>query len=163
MDATEMRVLMERIDPFDHWLLLHGYKPYMRDYALLVEMSEGPPSGPGVYEYLFGYCVESRVRTALSDEAYLESLDERLTDYEAAGDTPAFVWGVNSSRLYPGWELVADSPAAAEWSRRLGLEFHEVVVETDAYVIRLVFRTLSVSKVSDERSTGVPRWRYVRG
>lgn len=161
MTTSEMQDAMERVDFFDHALLLHGYKPYMRDYALLVEMSEGP-AGPGTYEYLFKYCVDAHTRTALSDELYVRSMDERLIDHAAAGASPDFVWGVNWSRLYPGWTLKAPSQKALDWGRRLGLEFHEVVVETEAFVIELVFLEIAVSKVSDDRSTDIPRWRHAR-
>jgi hypothetical protein len=45
------------------------------------------------------------------------------------------------------------SAAAADWSRRLGHELHEVLVETNAYSLRLVFHDLRVTRIATGNPT----------
>jgi hypothetical protein len=161
LNAAEMEEVMNDVELFDNVLLAHGYKPYMRDYELLVEVHIGPLR-PGIYSYLFKYCVEAHIHTAVSDANYLASLDERLINHEAAKGMEGFVWGANWSRLYPGWSLKPLSDRAADWRRRLGLDFHEVEIKTEAYVISLDFLELTVSKVSDHISAEIEKWGYMR-
>jgi hypothetical protein len=126
----------------------------MRDYELIVENDVGP-APPGTYSYVFKYCVETQVVTSLPDSVYGASLDERLIDYEAGKDLDGYVWGVNWSDLYPGWTLRPDSDRAADWSRRIGIDFHEVVIETNAHTITLIFAELVVAKLSDHVDPGL--------
>jgi hypothetical protein len=122
MNTQELQSVMERFDVFDNALLSHGYKDYMRDYELIVEIIVGPePSG--TYSYLFKYCVEAHITTSLPDEGYRRSMDDALIDYETGKGLPGYLWGVRWSDLYPGWTLNPDSEKAAEWTRRLGIEF----------------------------------------
>lgn len=154
MKEQELRGLMERYDVFDNALLFHSYRPYMRDYDLIVESHVGPAE-PGTYSYLFRYCVEAHARTTVSDDAYRRSLDDRLTVYDTGKDLDGFVWGVKWSALYPGWELRSPSEAAASWTERLGIDFHEICIEGNAYAITLIFAELSVTKLSDHIDAGI--------
>lgn len=156
MKDQELREMMERFDVFDNALLFHSYKPYMRDYELIVESHVGPAES-GTYSYLFRYCVEAHVRTTVSDDAYRRSLDDRLTVYDSGKDLDGYVWGVNWSMLYPGWDLVPGSSAAASWTDRLGIDFHEVRIEGNAYAINLIFAELRVRKLSDSVDAGIGR------
>lgn len=150
----ELRRLMEQFDVFDGALLFHAYKRYMRDYELIVETDVGS-APPGTYSYVFKYCVEAQVVTSLPDSSYRASLDERLIDYETGKDLDGYVWGVNWSELYPGWTLRPDSERAADWSRRIGIDFHEVVIETNAFTITLIFADLVIAKLSDRIDPGL--------
>ncbi len=156
MKEQELRGVMERYDIFDNALLFHSYRPYMRDYELIVEVHVGPAE-LGTYSYLFRYCIEAHVRTALPDHIYQQSLDDRLTLYDIGKDLDGYVWGVNWSMLYPGWELRSPSEAAASWTRRLGIDFHEVGIEGNAYAITLIFAELSVTKLSECVDAGIGR------
>ena len=126
----------------------------MRDYELIVENHVGPAE-PGTYSYLFRYCVEAHVSTPLSGAIYRESLDDRLIDYESGKDLNGYVWGVNWSLLYPGWSLISPSQKAAKWGKEIGIEFHEVVIESNAYTIALVFSELTITKLSEQVSQGI--------
>jgi hypothetical protein len=154
MTAEDLLALMQRHDMFDNALIFHAYKRYMRDYEIIVECHVGP-APQGTYSYLFKYCVEVHTVTSVSDSAYKVSLDERLIDYETGKDLDGYVWGVNWSDLYPGWTLQSNSGKAAEWSRRIGIEFHEVVIKTNAYTINLIFSDLVVEKLSDHISGSI--------
>ena len=158
MTEKEVQEVMERADPLDNALLRHGYKPYMRDYELIVQIIGRP--GPEIYSYLFRYCVEARVRTALTSTNYLASLDERLLDYEAGKDLDGFVWGVKWSQLYPGWELLSESDRARDWSRRLALDMHEVTIQSTVHSISLVFSTLVVRRLSAYVDPNIDRLAY---
>ena len=51
--------------------------------------------------------------------------------------------------LYPGARLVTDSARTGPWSQALGLDFHEVIVETNGHNLTLVFSDLEVSEVNE--------------
>lgn len=154
MTGQEIDELMTTFDVFDNALIFHSYKNYMRDYELIVEVHIGPAL-QGTYSYLFRYCVEADIRTSLNPNTYRESLDDRLIDYETGKDLDGYVWGVKWSLMYPGWKRHAASQRAAAWSEHVGLEFHEVVVETNAFLITLVFASLHIKQVSDRIDPGI--------
>ncbi len=156
MKTQELQEVMARFDVFDNALLFHAYKPYMRDYELIVEVHVGP-AVPGTYSYLFRYCVEARIRTSVADHIYRQSLDDRLTEYASGKDLDGYVWGVNWSLLYPGWALHTPSERAAHWTERVGIECHEVQIESNAYDITLIFADLRITKLSDRIDSGINR------
>ena len=93
----------------------------------------------------------------MAEHIYKQSLDVRLTDYESGKDLDGYVWGGNWSLLYPGWTLATSSERADRWTARIGIEFHEVRIETNAYTIALVFSDLAVTKLSDHITSGIKR------
>ena len=59
------------------------------------------------------------------------------------------MWGVNHADAYPGLSYVrVHSQLAASWTERLGNEMHEVAVETNAFVLRLVCSDLRVQQLA---------------
>jgi hypothetical protein len=155
MTGQELDELITTFDVFDNALIFHSYKDYMRDYELIVEVHVGP-APQGTYSYLFRYCVEADIRTSLSPHIYRESLDDRLIDHETGKDLEGYVWGVKWSQMYPGgWKRNAASQRAATWSEHVGREFHEVVVETNAFLITLVFADLRIEQLSDRIDPGI--------
>ena len=50
--------------------------------------------------------------------------------------------------LYPGMQLMPESDETRQWSERLGLPFHEVLIETNGHSLVLVFSDLRVSTVA---------------
>ncbi len=145
---------MAAFDVFDNALLFHAYKKYIRDHELLVEVHVGP-ADLRTYSYLFKYCVEADIRTSVAEHVYKQSLDDRLTNYDSGKDLDGYVWGVNWSLMYPGWTLATSSERANRWTERLGIEFHEVRIETNAYTMTLVFSDLAVAKLSDHITSGI--------
>lgn len=154
METAELQEVMAEFDVFDNALLSHGYKTYMRDYELLIEVHVGPAE-QGTYSYLFRYCVEAHIHTAVTEESYRNSLDDRLIEYESGKDLDGYVWGVNWSVLYPGWTLHEQSERAANWTERIGIPFHEIQIEGNAYDMTLIFSELVVSKISDRIGPGI--------
>jgi hypothetical protein len=75
------------------------------------------------------------------------SLDDRLIEYETGVPLDGYVWGVKWHNLYPGANVVAESAAAARWAQELGIEFHEVRVQTNAHDLTLVFSDVQVSEL----------------
>ena len=136
---------------FDQSIVFHGFAEHLRDYDVLIYVSA--VSGTGrTAEYLryrFTHCVRATVKTAISPETWAQSLDERLLDFDAAikSGVNGYVWGVNYHDLYPGISLAVESTEAAEWSDRLGLPFHEALLETNGQCIELVFSDLVVTKI----------------
>ncbi|WP_422754973.1 HalD/BesD family halogenase [Micromonospora sp. WMMD708] len=136
-------------DVFDHALVYHAFTDYMRDYEVIVHLTADPRTGiaPTTLRYLFRYCVEARCRTSVPPVTWRASLDDRLIDHRTGIDLDGYVWGVKWHALYPGARVVADSATARSWAEATGLDFHEVVIETNAHVLTLVFSDLQVSEL----------------
>ncbi|GIH25648.1 hypothetical protein Aph01nite_39580 [Acrocarpospora phusangensis] len=79
-----------------------------------------------------------------------ESLDDRLTTYRTGADLDGYVWGVNWQLLYPGATLVTDSPTAQNWAAAVGIDFHEIRIQTNAHDLTLVFSDLQIEELPSE-------------
>jgi len=95
----------------------------------------------------FRYCVETRCETSELAETWRVSSDDRLIESEAGVDLDGYVWGVKWHCLYPGAKLLPESEATRRWSNALGVDFHEVRIETNAHNLTLLFSDLQVSEV----------------
>ncbi|GAA3222426.1 hypothetical protein [Actinocorallia longicatena] len=147
MDVVALEQALE--DVFDHAVIHHGFVDYMRDYELIVYATADPRTGilPVHLRYLFRYCVEARCVSTIAKSTWRDSLDERLIDHETGQDLDGYVWGVKWHGLYPGAAIVEDSPAAAAWAEEVGIDFHEVRIQTNAHDLTLVFSDLKVSEL----------------
>ncbi|MFJ2632192.1 hypothetical protein ACIO6U_09585 [Streptomyces sp. NPDC087422] len=144
-------VLLEQLldDAFDTAVVHHGYTSYMRDYEVIVYATAAPSSGiePTHLRYLFRYCVEARCETTVRPDIWRISLDERLIDHEKGVDLDGYVWGVKWHALYPGATVLSESETARRWKQSIGIDFHEVRIETNAHRLTLVFSDLQVSEL----------------
>ena len=161
MDESELAQRLDEV--FDQGVVFHAFTDYMRDYELIVHCTADPSTdiAPTYQRYLFKLCVDATVHTTLTPEIWAASLDERLIDYATGVDLDGYVWGVKWHVLYPGARVVTDSSLAAEWSRALGIGFHEVEIETNAHKIRLVFSELTVGQLDpgyQPLQLGPPGW-----
>ncbi len=141
MDAAALQLVMDEV--FDQAVVYHGYVDYMRDYEVIVYATADPRTGisPTYQRYLFRYCVEARCQTTVNTDVWGASLDDRLIDYGTGVDLDGYVWGVKWHCLYPGAKIVPESEAAGRWAEAVGIEFHEVRIETNAHDLTLVFLT----------------------
>ncbi|GII55524.1 hypothetical protein Pth03_39130 [Planotetraspora thailandica] len=147
MDSEALQRALD--DVFDQALVFHGFVDYMRDYEVIVYATADPSTGiqPAYLRYLFRYCVDARCQTAVPSEIWHESLDDRLIDYETGVDLDGYVWGVKWHPLYPGATVMAESTSADAWTAAIGIEFHEVRIQTNAHDLTLVFSDLDVSEL----------------
>ncbi|MEJ8632464.1 hypothetical protein [Streptomyces sp. MS2.AVA.5] len=147
MNTVALRQLLN--DTFDHAVVHHGYTNYMRDYEVVVSVAVDPCIGalPPHRRFLFRYCVEARCETSVPAETWSVSLDDRLIDRETGDDLDGYLWGMKWHALYPGATLLPESEATRRWSEAVGIDFHEVRVETNAHNLALVFSDLQVSMV----------------
>ncbi|OSP29001.1 hypothetical protein B7767_40015 [Streptomyces sp. 13-12-16] len=147
MDTAVLEQLLN--ETFDHAVVHHGYTNHMRDYEVIVYATADPRTGttPSHLRFLFRYCVEARCETSVSAETWRVSLDDRLIDHETGVDLDGYVWGVKWHALYPGAKLLPESEATRRWSKALGVDFHEVRIETNAHDVTLLFSDLQVSEV----------------
>ncbi|MEV3907489.1 YxiG-like protein [Streptomyces canus] len=147
MDAAVLEQMLD--ETFDHAVVHHGYTTYMRDYEVIVYMTAAPGTGvePSYLRYLFRFCVEARCDTSVPAETWQRSMDDRLIDHETGVDLDGFVWGVKWHAMYPGAKLLPPSDAARRWSHALGIDFHDVLIETDAHRLTLLFADLQVTEV----------------
>lgn len=147
MDASQIRAAFE--DVFDQALVFHGYSDYMRDYDLFVHVTADPRTGtrPAHLRYRFTHCVRADVRTAVPEEVWALSLDERLVTYDEGVDLDGYVWGVAWQMLYPGMALLEGSSEAGRWSAALGIPFHHAEIRTNGHDLDLVFSDLRVDRL----------------
>ncbi|MEV4159945.1 YxiG-like protein [Nonomuraea dietziae] len=139
-------------DIFDQALLHHGFVDYMRDYQLVIRTTADPRTGiePTTLRYLFRHCVQATCTTTVPAAIWRTSLDDRLITYETGVDLDGYVWGVNWQMLYPGATLITDSPTARSWAAAIGIDFHEVRIETNAHDLTLVFSDLHIDELPTE-------------
>jgi hypothetical protein len=71
----------------------------------------------------------------------------RLIESETGFDLDGYVWGVKWHCLYPGAKLLPESETTCRWSNVLGIDFHEVRIETNAHILTLHFSDLQVSEI----------------
>ncbi|MFF2426847.1 YxiG-like protein [Streptomyces mirabilis] len=147
MDAAVLEQMLD--ETFDHAVVHHGYTSYMRDYEVIVYATADPRTGitPSHLRFLFRFCVEVRCETSVPAETWRVYLDDRLIDHGTGVDLGGYVWGVKWHCLYPGAKLLRESEATRRWSKALGLDFHEVRIESNAHNLALLFSDLQVSEV----------------
>ncbi|MGN9758056.1 YxiG-like protein [Streptomyces sp. SD31] len=147
MDTAVLEQLLD--DAFDQAVVHHGHTAYMRDYEVVIHATADPRTGvePAYLRYLFRYCVEARCETSVPAQTWRVSLDDRLIDDVTADGLDGYVWGVKWHCLYPGAKLLPASERTRRWSRSLGLDFHEVLIETNAHRLTLLFSDLQVSEL----------------
>jgi len=128
----------------------------MRDYDVIIERPALRPDGQGTwiegkYRFRFTHCVLAEIMTNVQDDSWKCSWEDIFIDYEnweAAGQPDGYVWGTCWSLAYPGATYIPDSSLAKEWSRRLQKPMHEMVLETNAYTLRLVFHNVTLTKIA---------------
>ncbi|MFE5549182.1 hypothetical protein ACFQ71_35910 [Streptomyces sp. NPDC056534] len=147
MDSAVLQQMLD--EAFDQAVVHHGYTNYMRDYEVIVYATAAPDTGiqPAYLRYLFRYCVEAGCETSVPAATWRVSLDDRLVDYETGADLDGYVWGVKWHLLYPGAKLLPESETARRWSRAVGIDFHDVLIESNAHRLTLVFSDLQVTEV----------------
>jgi hypothetical protein len=154
---ADVREQIERDEVFfDSAIVSHGWAAHLRDYDIIIEVGAARPDGGGSYiaaryRYRFTHCPEVHVLTAVRDEVWKASWDDRFIDYgewERSGAPEGFVWGVCFADAYPGLSYVNSSPLASSWSSRLGHEMHEICVESNAFALRLVCHGIDVKQLA---------------
>ncbi|MER7362643.1 YxiG-like protein [Nonomuraea wenchangensis] len=150
MDPDELQQALDEV--FDQALLHHGFVDYMRDYQLVIHATADPRTGiaPTTLRYLFRHCVQAHCTTTVPPGTWRDSLDDRLITYETGVNLDGYVWGVNWQMLYPGATLITDSPAARDWAAAIGIDFHEVRIQTNAHDLALIFSDLHIEELPPE-------------
>jgi hypothetical protein len=144
MHAASIQSALDQL--FDQALIFHGFTDYVRDYELVVyEKTAVRP--PRLLRCVFKYCVEARVGTP-GPEFWKVSLADHLLQFPHE-PTQGFVWGVKYQELYPGGRVNAESDLARRWSEAVGVEFHEVLIETNCQKITLVASDAEVTEVNE--------------
>ena len=147
-----VKELLEREDFFDAAIVRHGFTDYMRDYEVIVAARNGPPN-TDVHKYQFIGCVEAHCQTKLNSD-FTQSLSDEFVysgpDYPEKEDPPGFIWGVRFADAYPGLTYVENGERSEYWSKLLGRKMHEVVIETNAYILRLVLADVRYAFLGNE-------------
>jgi hypothetical protein len=139
-----IQALLEEVS--DYAVVFHGYADYGRDYEVVFYEVDDPASGvdPFLARCVFKHCVVAEVETTLSPQVWRDSLDDQLIDRRAARDVAGYAWGTRWQRNHPGVTAVYESERTQAWTKRVGIPFSEVGIETDAHRITLVFSELVV-------------------
>lgn len=137
-----VREILERYSFDDAAVLRHGWVDYMRDYELLIGTVRGP-ADPDIHRYHFVGCAEATCQTALSPSTFSESLADDFVfagpDHPEREEPDGFIWGVRWAAAYPGLSYIEGGQRATYWSDLLGRPMHEVLLETNAFTLLLVF------------------------
>ncbi|MCX2954200.1 hypothetical protein [Lentzea sp. NEAU-D7] len=147
MDAAQISEAFDHV--FDQAIVFHGFTDYMRDYDVIVYAAADPRTGiePEYLRYRFKHCVEASVTSAVSPASWSASLGDRFVDDWQDQDLDGYVWGVRWQVLYPGAKLLPKSKSGSVWSARLGVPFHEALIEANGHNISLVFSDLVTDRV----------------
>jgi hypothetical protein len=138
----------------DFGVMNHGFAEHGRDYVFIVEDSIG--GDPGTHRLTFTHVVSLKYETAVQDEWWRKSWDDRFIDFEAyeeAGEPEGYVWGTNWSGAWPGLKAPDATPEALRWTEKLGHPMYEMSIETDRFRITMIFHDLRTEKLSEEAPT----------
>ena len=141
--------LLERLPSVDFAVLQHEFAKHGRDYIVLIE--NNITSDPGQYQITFTHCVRADLQTRVGDKIWPQSWGDEFIDYDrwtSANEPSGYVWGTNWSLAYPGFRAVRDSVEATDWSRRFGKMMFEITLETDRFVLQLIFHSIRSHKIS---------------
>ena len=128
----------------DAAILRHGFTAYNRDYDILFSLYGG-----GKYLLRFSHGPEVTTTTICCDKQAWSDVFIDYNEWLAAGEPDGWVWGTCWSGAYPGLRYIDNSPRAKELSERIGKQMHEVIIETDAFDIWIVFYDFTVTKLND--------------
>ncbi len=146
MDELEIEAALQTV--FDDGLIYQGHVDYLRDYEMyFYRASHDYNKIPHqVLRYLFKYCVDVSVTTSLSPQTWKTSLDDKyLGDPALVDPIEGWFWGTRYADVYPGGSVVKDSEKAAQWTRDVGISFHEVLLRAPPIEVRIVFSELIVT------------------
>jgi hypothetical protein len=151
MNVHPVEQLLAWLPPADFAVLDHGLASHGRDYVVTVQDCLG--RDPGTYRLEFTHCVYAQYTTRVRDDVWPVSWGDEFTNYESwllAGQPGGYVWGTNWSNAHPGIQAVCESMIAAEWSTRIGKRMYEATIETERFLLRVVFHSIRWRKLSNE-------------
>ena len=155
MNDHPLTVLLEStLSEYDFGVLEHGFAPHGRDYRFLIE--DSLCRTPGTYELIFTHVVDLRYETRVNEKTWRISWADEFTDYatwKASGEPDGYVFGTGWSLAYPGLTALPESAEAQDWSSRLERPMYAASVETDRFLITLIFSGILHRKLSDETGT----------
>jgi hypothetical protein len=153
-----VKELLERESIFDAAVMRHGFTDYMRDYEIIVGGRDGPPN-TDIHKYQFIGCVEACYETR-HGKIFGQSLSDDFVfsgpDYPEKRDPDGFIWGLRFSEAY-GWQYIENGERAKYWSERLGRIMHEVILETNAYSLKLIFADIRYAFLGYEPAVEVQK------
>src|ERR1044072_6086725 len=137
------------LDSFiDVAILAHGFTPYKRDYYFHIETMWND-NYAGLYLVCFRHCYDLSYKTIAGQEILIQSWDDCFIDYkefEKAGEPEGYVWGTNWANAYPGFSNVSNSLKANEWTKKLGKEMKELLVQSEIFKINLIYHDWTLKK-----------------
>jgi hypothetical protein len=148
-DMHPLDELLEKLPSVDFAVLQHEFARHGRDYLMFTENNAAADAGR--HKITFTHCVRADLQTRVEDAIWGKSWGNEFIDYEEwikANEPDGYVWGTNWSLAYPGLRAIYDSPEAAAWSTRFGKPMFEITLETDRFVLRLIFHSILCEKIS---------------
>jgi hypothetical protein len=138
-------------DIFDVAILRHGFSEYNRDYDFVFEADSTDDSGQFLLRFKHVY--ELSYLTSLTTDTLKISTSDNFTDYkkwQETGDKEGFVWGVNYALAYPGFTILDNSFKADKWTKTLGFQMYNVILETETYKIDFVTSDFEIIKLNND-------------
>lgn len=139
-------------DLTDVAILSHGFTPYKRDYFFHIE-TIWKDNLAGQYLVIFKHCYSLSYETLANGETLNQSWNDCFIDFEKylkAGEPEGYVWGTNWSNAYPGFSNLKNSVKAEKWTKELGKEMNELLVELEIYKINLIYHDWTIEKLNEK-------------
>lgn len=139
-------------DLIDVAILSHGFTPYKRDYFFHIE-TMWKDKFAGQYLVVFKHCYSLSYNTIANNEILKQSWNECFIDFEEylkAGEPEGYVWGTNWSNAYPGFSNLKNSEKATKWTKELGKEMRELIVESEIFKINLIYHNWTIEKLNEK-------------
>ena len=149
-----LELLSGQLPELDFGIMQHGFADHGRDYVFIIQNPFGPQ--PGTYALQFTHVVNLEYETRVGDEIWQRSWGDEFIDYKAweqAGDPDGYVFGTNWTLAYPGVSIPTHSPQAEAWSTRLERPMYAALIESDRFLISLIFHDVRLRQVSSDAST----------
>lgn len=158
--SITVKEILKREDFYDAAIMRHGFTDYMRDYEIIVGARNGPPN-TDMHKYQFIGCVEAHYETKLGRDFELSIQDDFVysgPDYPNKPDPDGFIWCVRFAETWAGGLKYIDHGERAKyWSKAIGRNMHEVTIETNAYLLRLVFADIRYAFLGHEPEVQFPK------
>lgn len=145
MDKIELENL------YDIAILRHGFADYNRDYEFIIEI--GGQINAGQFLLVFKNVYELTYKTTLPYKVIRQSLHDDFTNYQKwqdNGEKEGFVWEVNYSLAYPGFTIKDNSDNAIKWTKELGINMYEIILDTNTYKIEFLSSAFELKKINDK-------------
>jgi len=155
MEIAEIPIkALKEIELFDIIIIHHGFEDYNRDYYFIIE--SGTKKNQGRFKIWFTHCFSFQYRHKFANKEYPELLrkswDDDLILTTLPENDDAYWWGQGFTHSYPGFSYDSKSIKAKEMTEITGRPMYSIELETEHYIIDLIFHDFHYKYLSSDNS-----------